>query len=153
LYARADGRVTHNTHYIRAQAALVKLRQGRAAEAERDLRAALRGVEAEQATAGANRVGDLQLWLGRVLVESGQPAAAEPLIRQALSYREGALGAVHPRAAEARCELVRALSGQRRHPEAREPLGRCWPIYEKWGLADPVVLSDLRRLADDQPPP
>jgi serine/threonine-protein kinase len=146
LYERAEGRVTHNTHYIRGQIGLVQLRLGRMAEAERTLRSALTGLEAQAAAAGESRLADVRLWLGRVLVESGRPAGAEPLLRAAVAYRDRALGPEHPRAAEARCELARALAALGRRQESAALLATSQAIYESWGLADPVIITALRGL-------
>jgi serine/threonine-protein kinase len=146
IFERAEGRVTQSSLYIRAQAGLVMLRLDRGAEAERTLRNALTGLEAVAQEAGESRLADARVWLGRVLVEQGQAPQASGFLRPAVGYRDRALGPTHPRAAEAQCELARALAGQGHRDESKALLDACWPIYQKWGLADPVVVRALSRL-------
>jgi tetratricopeptide (TPR) repeat protein len=147
IYTAAEGPQNQNVVYIRAQTGPVLLRLGRAADAERVLSEALAGLEASAAEAGEARLADVRIWLGRVLVERGRPAAARRHLERAVAYRQRAHAANHPRLAEASCDLALALSGEGRRTEAAALFATCAPIYRSWGLADPVVVAAIGRAA------
>ena len=84
-----------------------------------------------------------------LLVDEGlqhdMPAQAEATFREALAYRETQLDTTHPKVAEARCGLGRALAAQRNWVEAGPLLEANLPVFAKWGLAPQDAVEAARR--------
>jgi hypothetical protein len=123
----------------------------------------------------ASMLAGARVLLGRMLIEMGQPAAAEPILSAALQWLDR-LGPEHPQRAEAACELARARTSNLAsnaasknasskngaskngafdgaHAEGLSQLRQCLPIYRSWGLAEREVLTALERLTATSPAP
>ena len=82
--------------------------------------------------------------------DAGRAAEAEPLLVRALDAMQS-LGEVHPRRAEAACELARARLARTSTPAEWDRLSECLPRYRAWGLADPDALKAFTQLLAPAP--
>ncbi|MFQ5741271.1 MAG: tetratricopeptide repeat protein [Acidobacteriota bacterium] len=77
---------------------------------------------------------------------------AEGEFRAALRQRQATLPANHPKIGEAQCGLGCALAAQGRDREARPWLEQGLPVFQSWGLADPVNLKMVEAQLSRMPP-
>jgi serine/threonine-protein kinase len=130
---------------IRAQRAQVLFRVGRRDEALAEATRAVDALARSTDARAAWRLARARVLLGRILLESGRPREAEPLLAAALDHftrDEGEWG----QRTEAACELTRArlLDGGR--AEDRQQLRQCLPAYRAWFLADRESIAALEKL-------
>jgi tetratricopeptide (TPR) repeat protein len=123
--------------YMLGQEAVAKANTGRAAEAERQLRTVV--GELAKVT-GASQINDSRVQLGFVLLQTGNPAEAEDVFRQALAARNQRSPVDEESVAEAESGLGAALDRQGK-PEGRELLRRSLLKFRAWGLANPYFIT------------
>jgi hypothetical protein len=83
---------------------------------------------------------DVQVGLGRVFVAQGRSADAEPLLRDAVSFRAGAFRAGDSRTAEAQAALGCCLAALGKSNEARALLAPSVTILKRQpGRVDPLA--------------
>jgi serine/threonine-protein kinase len=143
--AAADPSRNPGINGMRMQRALVLFRMNRRQEALADGRATMAALERLPAESAAWPRTYSSLILGRMLIESGRPEEAEPLLQRAIAGQQH-LDPRHPQRAEAICELARARLLQKSSAEEQRRLAECLPIYRKWGLAERDVVASLDRL-------
>jgi serine/threonine-protein kinase len=130
---------------IRAQRAQVLSRLGRRQEALAEARAVVGGLQRLTHADAAWPLALARVLLGRMLIEAGRPAEADPILSAALSWLDSREVAA-ARRAEASCELARARLLQRSSAEEWRRLRQCLPVYRAWGLAERETVSALERL-------
>ena len=120
-------------------------RLGRRDEALAEVTAAVESLQRLPPADAGWPLGLARVLLGRMLIETGRPRDAEPVLTAALGEFEP-FGHAHPYRAEASCELARARLLQQSRAEEWQRLEQCVPIYRTWGLADRDVVAALDRL-------
>jgi hypothetical protein len=131
---------------IRARRAQVLFRLGRRGEALAEAEAAVKALEAASDSRASWNLACARVLLGRMLVESGRPGEAEPVLAAALDYFAGD-EAERDRRAEASCELDRARLLRRGRREDWRRFRESLAVYRTWGLADREALAAMEELA------
>lgn len=131
-----------------AQRSLLLSRAGRVAEA---IEASSEAIQVLSVPAGQSPERDrARFALGYANLAAGLAAAAEPLLRAVVAYREEVLESEAPRLGEARCALARALAALGRPSEAA-PLARAgWSAISSSPEIPPVDVTACRLAAEVQ---
>ncbi len=127
-----EARGTDNPIVATLRVGMVKLRreQGRLDEAE-EMASTSHATVVASLPPTHPYVGIVKLGLARVLLQQKKPAAAEPLIREALAIRAGSSGADSPAAADCRIELGACLVALGNLDEARTEVQRALPVLRE----------------------
>ncbi|MFQ5571675.1 MAG: tetratricopeptide repeat protein [Rhodothermales bacterium] len=141
---RLDGETHRITGYMMGQLGMVLLDLDRLDEALHTVQEAVRIIENDIPEKGHFYLADGLVWLGRAFLAKRVPDEAEAPLRRALAYRVSTLRADHPKIAEARCLLGRALAMQGRHAEAEPLLREGYPIFSTWGMAETRLVEQAR---------
>ena len=129
------------------EAATKAYREGRYAEAEKQLKAALK--EAEDFRPEDPRVATSLNNLGGLYHAQGKYAEAEPLLKRSLAMREKILGPVHPEVARSLNNLAGLYHAQGNYIAAEPLYKRALAIQEKaLGPEHPNVATSLNNLAE-----
>jgi len=139
-----QGGAAHAGASYRIALASCVARLGQREEALSMLRAALASVEADTLRAPRNAAASAHYWIGWLLLEAGDAAAAESSLRTAVAARLAVGASAHPEFADAQCSLACALAAQHRDSEAAALLRAHYGACRAWGGADPVI---ARRMA------
>ncbi len=142
---RVDGASHRITGYLMGQLSMVLLDLGRLDDALQTVQEAVRIIRNDIPKEGHSYLADGQVWLGRALLAKEIPHEAEAPLRQALAYRQSTLRADHPKIAEARCILGRALAMQGHHADAEPLLREGFPIFSTWGMAGANIVEEIRQ--------
>ena len=142
---RVDGETHRITGYMMGQLGMILLDLGRLDEALRTVQEAVGIIEHDIPEEGHAYLADGQVWLGRALLAKAIPDEAEPLLRQALAYRQATLRADDPKIAGARCILGQALAMQERYAEAEPLLREGYPVFSTWGMAEANIIEKTRQ--------
>jgi serine/threonine-protein kinase len=130
---------------MRAQRAAVLFRLDRRQEALTMAAAAVADMEKLPTADVARPLSSARVILGRLLIDSGRPRDAEPVLTSALPGLEP-LGSRHPQYAEAVCELARARLLESDNAPDRQRLSECLAVYRAWGLAEREVVANVEQL-------
>ena len=119
------------------EAATKAYREGRYAEAEKQLKAALK--EAEDFRPEDPRMATSLNNLAGLYHAQGKYAEAEPLLKRSLAMREEVLGPEHPEVARSLSSLAGLFHAQGKYAEAEPLLKRALAIQERfWGRSIPT---------------
>jgi serine/threonine-protein kinase len=135
---------TATVAHLEVQRASILLDLGRMDEARRSLER-WHDVLERLTPDGGRELADAKVALARVELAGSNPERAEPLLRDALAFRESNLGPDHGWTAEARAGLGLALAGQGRTAEAEPLLRASAAIYRDFGYGDPVFRQRIER--------
>ena len=126
--------------YINGQRVPALLRLGRLTEATAALRTARASFRGTGPPVRPRRL-DVEGWAGAIALAQGEAQKAAAHFAIALSGYRGLYAPTHPKVSGSECGLGIALAVQR-HVEKAAPLLRhgC-PIYERWGLAEPLLVE------------
>jgi tetratricopeptide (TPR) repeat protein len=134
--------------YINGQRVPALLRMGRLAEAEAALAAAEASFNGEGLQARPRRL-DVAGWAGAVALAQGDAPQAAAHFAIALNGYRALYSPTHHKVSGSECGLGIALATEHRFEEAAPLLENGCPIYERWGLADPLLVEWGRRAVQD----
>lgn len=143
---RTQGADSRSTTYMRGQLGMVLFRLHRTSEARPLVAGAVARLAALAPPEGHYTLADARVWLGRLHLASNELNAAESEFRQALEFRVRIHSPSHPKVAEARCELGRALAMAGRRAEAAPLFDAGWGIFKAWGQADPAAVAEIEQV-------
>ncbi len=136
---------------VRSQAAMVLLRVGRPAEAEREASLALAELKRLAPETASARIG-AQLIHGTILLARGRAAEAEAELRPLVPLLAAVHPAGDPRIAEAQVMLARAVIARGRVGEGRAILEKHLPVFAGYGLAHPDDVAAAQRAMSGSAP-
>jgi eukaryotic-like serine/threonine-protein kinase len=158
VLAGAQGRIAADDVALldlRQQVALGRYRLGDWSQASQALQDLLQSQGS--APPPSEFIGATELYLGQALTDLARPADAEVHLRRAVDELTRAVGAMHPRVAEARAALGRSLADAGQHDEAAAELDKAQELAarsaaaEPWIDAQPRYFRALLLLQLDQP--
>jgi eukaryotic-like serine/threonine-protein kinase len=158
VLAGAQGRIAADDVALldlRQQVALGRYRLGDWSQAAQALQDLLQSQGS--APPPSEFIGATELYLGQALTDLARPADAEVHLRRAVDELTRAVGAMHPRVAEARAALGRSLADAGQYDEAAAELDKAQELAarsaaaEPWIDAQPRYFRALLLLQLDQP--